>query len=179
MAKMLISKFINEDQNKIKLICRASNIAHWFNQNFANHAGTLMSLRDVRSSILDGLGNPSTGSGDLRVHGRAAKLLGLNLETISNENYVEFSLINLKRCASFLLGSGRISGGLTLLKKPTVSADQAESDVDLIDQAMLLDSDKLTTFERIFTKNLNKKYRTRKLSMPQRVKLLQIINERD
>ena len=31
MAKMLISKFINEDQNKIKLICRASNIAHWFN----------------------------------------------------------------------------------------------------------------------------------------------------
>lgn len=176
MSKMLISKYINENQNGIKLICRATNIAHWFTQNFAEHAGTLVSLKDIRSEIVNEIGI-KTKAGDLKVHGRAVSTIGLNLSTVSGENCVEISLINLKRCASFLLGRGRVSHWLTEIKEPAVS-DSVESDNDLIDQGVSLDSSNLTEFEYDFTRNLDKKCRDRELSHKQRTKLIQIINER-
>ena len=177
MARRLVSKFVDEDQDGIKLICRASNIAHWFTQNFSDYSGTLVSMKNLREEIVSETGE-TPGTGDFRVHGRAVGLLNLNLDTVSGENYVEFSLINLKRCASFLLGRGRISHGITLIKDPSVSADAVESDDDLIDQGLALSESSLTSFERIFTRNLNKKVRGRDLSSSQRAKLLQIINER-
>jgi hypothetical protein len=117
---MLTSKFVSEDQPNVKLIARASNIAHWFIQNFADNMGGLVSTKDARAEILGELFAGPTTAGDINAHGRACALLNLNVENISGVNHIEFSLINLKRCTSFLLGRGRVSHSIELVQNPLV-----------------------------------------------------------
>jgi hypothetical protein len=117
---MLTSKFVSEDQPNVKLIARASNIAHWFIRNYAENAGCLVSTKNARAEILGALFVGPPSNGDINAHGRASALLNLNMENISGVNHIEFSLINLKRCTSFLLGRGRVSHSIELVRNPLV-----------------------------------------------------------
>ena len=77
-------------------------------------------MKVARSEILGDLFATPKSSGDLNAHGRACALLNLNMENISGVNHIEFSLINLKRCTSFLLGRGRVSHSIELVRNPLV-----------------------------------------------------------
>ena len=181
-SRMLVSKYIKED-GKDRLIKRASNIATWFLENYGTLQGSLVSSKEIRTQIharlgtytgqnwLPGANGPT--SGDLKAHGQAIKVLNLNSDLRNKEKHVDMSLINNKRCASFLLGKGKIAKSLYLKKMKTKDI----TDNELIDLALTLDQKRLDVWESNFVSSLDRRYR-KGLSGSQRQKLMKTINDR-
>lgn len=181
-SRMLVSKYVKEDGNN-RLIKRASNIATWFLDNYGKFQGSLISSKEIRTQIhgrlgtytgqcwLPGFGGPTPG--DLKAHGQAIKVLNLNSDLKNKEKHVDMSLINAKRCASFLLGKGKIAKSLYL--KKTKAENMADN--DLIDLALTLDQKRLDKWESNFINSLDRSFRNG-LSSSQRQKLMKTINDR-
>jgi hypothetical protein len=183
---MLVSKYISEKLDEKRRIARACNIATYIKENYAKLEGESISAKEIRKQIrfkLDPALRFAVDSrseeeinGDHRAHGDAWGKSGLKLSFVNQNGVkkIEFSLPNLKLCASYLLGKGPKVGAIKL----KASAKNNIVDDKLISQAVKVDVDKLTDWEKVFVRSLDEKWRGRGLSNRQRNRLVKIIKER-
>jgi hypothetical protein len=173
---MLVSEYVSEDREKDRRVARACNIAKWFIDHFKpGQRVSTKALRDqIPASVKDG---SLEANGDLKAHGNAVRALNLGMLNRNGETLIDFSLPNLKRCTSWILGEGQKVGAVKLIRDE-VSQEQTREDNELIDLAMEIPTASFTEWERIFVFSLSKKWRGRQLSTKQRNRLLKIIEER-
>jgi hypothetical protein len=175
-SRMLVSEYVSENREKDRQIARACNIAKWMLDNF--RLGERVSAKDIRNNIPQQVKDTTLDAkGDLKAHGCAVNALDLGRLTRDGEMLVDFSLPNLKRCASWILGQGQKVGAIKLLKDE-VTQECVQEDNELIDLAMEIPTENFTEWERIFVFSLNKNWRERGLSLKQRTRLLKVIEER-
>lgn len=173
---MLIPEYVSEVRSKGRRNARACNIAKWFITNFK--PGKRIAAKTIREEIPNKFKDQTLDTkGDLKAHGRAINALNLGKLTNNGETFIDFSLPNLKRCASWILGQGQKVGAIKLLRDEMVQ-EQIIEDNELIDLTIEIPNDNLTQWERIFVHSLNKNWRDRGLSTKQRDRLLKIIKER-
>ena len=131
---MLVSKFVSEIRSDKRRVARACNIAKWITENYSKYAGLFISVEQLRSSISsDHKDTTLDPLGDRRAHGDALYELGVSRKTVDGVTYVDISLPNLKRCASFLLGQGRRVGALSLVRDFKAVEIDARQDLSIID----------------------------------------------
>ena len=189
MGRMLVSKYVSEDRDKNRRVARACNIATYIKENFAKLEGSSIAPKAIRKSIRFKIDPTSRYvadnrtkkeiEGDNRAHGDAWGKSGLKLSTVgtNGSKKIEFSLPNLKRSVSYLLGQGPKVGALEL-KTDKVDSNCLEETNDLIDRAMKIPTEKLKEWERIFVLSLNKKWRKKGLSDKQKARLKLVLLDR-
>lgn len=174
-SRLLVSGYVSEDRDEDRRTARACNIAKWFIDNFSSNAGKRINIKDLRRNIPDKVKDSGLDpTGDLKAHGDAVNTLNLGRLTKKGKTMVDFSLPNLKRCTSWILGQGQKVGAVQLIREN----DQRDEDNALIDLGMEIPADKLTEWERIFIHSLNKKWREKGLSDKQKARLKLVIRDR-
>lgn len=177
-SRLLISNYVSEARDENRRTARACNIAKYLIDNFSTNAGKRISIKELRNGIPNEFKDESLNpKGDLKAHGDAVNALNLGKLTKNKETFVDFSLPNLKRCTSWILGQGRKVGAIQLVRDEEETKDPLIRDDDLIDLGMEIPVDQLTEWELIFTRSLNKSWRERGLSTKQRSTLERIIQK--
>jgi len=169
-SKMLVSEYVAEDGDNRRM-ARACNIATYFIGNYDE--GGHISVKELRREICQILDVAPPSTGDLKAHGDAwgASGLRLDFDEFDGQKQIEFSLPNLKRCASYLLGKGPKISALKLIRRLLTN-------VELINVAIVLSQNNMTNWEKKFIRDMNCLWRSKVLSSSQRAKLMQIIDER-
>ena len=178
-SRLLVSSYVSEDRSDERNTARACNIAKYIIDNFGSNAGKRINIKDLRKNIPGDVKDTSLNPiGDLKAHGNAVNVLNLGKLTRGKDTYVDFSLPNLKRCTSWILGQGRKVGAIQLIRDSDEPADEngevPPGDNELIDCAIAMPQGKLTDWERNFVRSLDKKWRNG-LTRKQRATLEKII----
>lgn len=179
-SRMLVSEYVSENREDNRRVARVCNIAKFIIDNF--DAGQRISAKELRAQIPVDVKDPDLDSvGDRKAHGDAINTLNLGRIVKNGETLIDYSLPNLKRCASWILGEGQKVGAVKLIKEETDVDEHTQKlndDNALIDQAMAIPLANFTDWERMFVFSLNKNWRARGLSEKQHKRLVRVISER-